>query len=506
MAAEEAVNERQARIITRALDPKQKIIEYFSTKNYEEDILEHKTFVRNVMIAEPYSTYMSLRARLSEKGGDADFPEFKGVVSYLTRALFQSEIYKFFQKPEYNTLLDQLIHKLMAIQIDGRFNYPYRSTIYCIESMLELIDMYYRVIQRSDETIPPSERIGPYYHIFRYRSYMTTFTDSDYGIPNNIIFPTFVSIGSMDLIKLRCVPIMVMGVSSTPVYVDQYVNTPLDFWAHDIQHSKRQIQETLRYYDEFIKHNRYYTRRTLFDIKSETDFYKYMETFTKMVILPLITIKESDLQEVRALKSIMKIIIFEVVHEKAWPLTQKSLCKVVTMRYDEFPVENIDVIDGKIQAFHYLFADPTTIGNVVGKLRNGFYDKSNEINDRIVPKQYRTSENVAKAAKLLLQGIECVEIPSDTYLLALATDRHAMQEYTNVKSINIPNAPSSSIDYPEDTGPLFNNSRLYPIFRPIASANNVTKQSRLHKLKYVEGNSNWMEGRRGGRRKTLRKK
>jgi outer membrane protein assembly factor BamA len=75
-----------------------------------------------------------------------------------------------------------------------------------------------------------------------------------------------VEINVTDLIKLRCVPILIMGVVDKPIYADQYLNSPLDFWAHDIQHSKRQIQETERYFDSFIKHNQYYQRRTVFDI------------------------------------------------------------------------------------------------------------------------------------------------------------------------------------------------------------------------------------------------
>lgn len=432
--------------------------------------------------------------RLQIGGADSDFPEFKGVIGYLAKAVFQSKITAFLERPEYKVLLDQLANKLLGIQIEGRFNYPYRTTIYVMESMLELIDLYYRTVEKTAE-------VGPYYHTFCYRSYMTTFTDSKYGIPNNIIFPTFVSLGSLDFIKIRCVPILFMGITNEPIYVDQYVNTPLDFWAHDIQHSKRQIQETARYFDEFIKHNRYFTRRTLFDIKDELTFYKYMDEFTQREILPIITIVEGDSPEITAHKAIMKIIIFEIVHEKAWPITHKSICKIVTMRYDEFPVENIDLIDDKIQAFHYLFADPTTIGNVVGKLRHGFYDKIHAVNNRIVPKEFRTSSHVAAAAKKLLMGVKCSKIPSDDYLLALATDRHAMQEFANVKGINIENIPAASVPYPKEPETMFDDSILYPTFHPVASVEDLERQNSLHKLLVVESDSEWMEGvpNKGGR-------
>lgn len=497
---QEAINERAERVKKRALSPQLKIYEHFKTYNYDADITEHRKYVREVLLINPYDTYIGLRNRLEVGGADTDFPEFKGVIGYLTKSIFQSEITAFLEQPQYKVLIDQLVNKLLGIQIEGRFNYPYRASIYIMESMLELIDLYYRTAKNDGS-------IGPYYHVFRYHSYMTTFTDSKYGIPNNIIFPSFVSLGSMDFIKIRCVPILFMGITNKPVHADQYINTPLDFWAHDIQHSKRQIQETLRYFDEFIKHNRYYTRRTLFDVKDELTFYKYMQDFTQNVILPIITLLEGDSEETIAHKAIIKIIIFEIVHEKAWPITHKSICKITTMRYDEFPVENIDLIDDKIQTFHYLFADPTTIGNVVGKLRHGFYDNISAINEKIVPKKYRTSSNVAIAAKKLVSSIKCSKIPSDEYFLALATDRHAMQEFADVPGINVENDPARIIPYPDEPDNMFDDSILYPTFHPVASMENLAKQNSLHKLRVVESNSEWVEGRPnkvGGKKKTRR--
>ena len=57
----------------------------------------------------------------------------------------------------------------------------------------------------------------------------------------------------------------------------------------------------------------------------------------------MIDIKTFDSTEKKAFKSIKRLIIFEVVHEKAWPITQPSLCRNISLRYDEFPVENIQL-------------------------------------------------------------------------------------------------------------------------------------------------------------------
>jgi hypothetical protein len=490
--ADLVIDEREARVLKRALNPKENIFEYFKTNNYDQVIKKHIDDVKQ-MIENPYNTYIKLKERLEKDGADADFPEFEGVVGYLTKALFQTpEIIDFFSKKEYIVLLEQIINKLMSIQIDQRFNYPYRATIYCIESMLELLDLYYRTAQTKYSYNPSkqiNENIGPYYHAFRYRSYMTTFTDSEFGIPKNIIFPTCANIGATDLIKIRCVPILIMGITNEPVYVDQYLNSPLDFWAHDIQHSKRQIQETLRYYDNFIKHNQYFQRRTLFDMRTELEFYKYMETYTKDIIIPIIKKNKSDSPETAAYKDIMKLVIFEIIHEKAWPITEKSLCRNIPLRYDEFPVENIKLNNDthKIEAFHYLFADPTTIGNVIGKIRAGFYDFADNPNEKIIPKEYRTSYHVAKASRKLLQLINCSKIPSDEYMIALTTDRHAMQEMIDVKQIDIPDNPMSEIPYPLSDPNLYDDSSLYSIFKPKIGITDKDDQDRLHKMNEVIG-------------------
>jgi hypothetical protein len=72
---------------------------------------------------------------------------------------------------------------------------------------------------KNKEGLPVNEQIGPYYHIFRYRSYITTFLCSrEFGIPNNIIFPTHFNISATSLIKIRCVPILLMGVIDKPIY------------------------------------------------------------------------------------------------------------------------------------------------------------------------------------------------------------------------------------------------------------------------------------------------
>ena len=301
-----------------------------------------------------------------------------------------------------------------------------------------------------------------------------------------------------------------MGVINKPIYVDQYVNTPLDFWAHDIQHSKRQIQETQRYYDVFIKHNNYYKRRTLYDIKTPIEFYKYMEDFTKKQILPMITTTPEDAPIIKAFKSIKRLIIFEVVHEKAWPITQPSLCKNISLRYDEFPVENIQLEKDteKISTFHYLFSDPTTIGNVIAKLRHGFYDKSKDPKDFIVPKNFRTSENVAICAREIMSDLKCSKIPDLNFFISLATDKHALQEFKDLPSIDIPDNPTDERPYESQyRDNLYSDIDLLTKFSPVANPEDIELHESLHKKTTVEGyDPNIFEPTLGGKNRIKKQK
>jgi len=408
--------------------------------------------------------YKIFKDRLKLKGPIADFSEFSGVISYLIRSIFQDyEVYLFFKD---TVIMDQLINKLSCVNITERFNYPYKTSILMIEYLLEILDIYYR----------DNKKHNPYYHTFRYRSYMTTLLDSTICFPNNIIFPTFYKLGAIDPIKIRCVSIFFMGVSKSPIYIYQYLNTPLEFFSHDIQHTKRKIQETMKYYDLYVKHSKYYSRRTLFDIISEDDFYNYMHSFTVEKILHLIDYEENDDEIYRAIKDISKIIIFEVIHEKGWPITRKSL-----YRNDEFPVENLSIIDDNLKAYHYLFSDPTTLANVISKLQGGFYDRVENVNNKIVDVHYRTLQNISLVARDLILQLTKRDIDID-YINTLCLDKSSTEEFLDTNRISIPNRSITVRNYPETFSGEETNSVLDTKF-----TSHISKRSELHKMKYVKG-------------------
>ena len=333
----ENLSARDDRVDIRVGSPKEEILTVWKTKNYEPIIDEHKIFINNVY-DNPLESYKIMRDKLDAQGPNASFQvEFEGVVAYLTKYLFQDKnCVEWLEKQP--LVSDQLIAALVGIQLETRFMYPYRTTIYVIQRMLSIIDRYHR--EKPDQELPP------YYHNFRYQYYMTLLTD----VRRNdiVMLPTCGNVSATGLIKIRCVPIHLLGVVNTPRYADQYWNSPLDFWAHDLNHARRTMLETDWYYDTQIKHRSYNTQRNYFSLPSKFEFYKEMADFTKNVILPIITINKSwahrklikekievdtvtkyELEEYidDGYKALMRLLIFEIVHEKAWPITTLSLLR-----------------------------------------------------------------------------------------------------------------------------------------------------------------------------------
>jgi len=448
---------REDRVETRVFNPRTEIIDVIIKTNFDNDIEEFTKVIYPAIINEPYNHYVLFRTRLKENGMTASFPEFKGTVSYLAKKIFQDKTIYDFLNINHNVSLNQLLHKFVALQIQGKYYYPYRATIYCIENMLEVLDIYYRA----------QSEFAPYYHTFLYRTYLNVLTDDNNYCTDNILFPCCRSVGATDIIKTRCVPILFLGVSNIPLLADQYLNTPLEFWSHDIQHVRRQVQETNRYYDEYEKNINYYTKRDIFTIQTQLEFYKKMEIYVKEKILPIITPVKGEDEKIKAFKQIKKLIIFEICHEITWPITPLSLCRNILLRYDSLPTENINVNTNPESKFLFktvytLFDNATTLANVVGKLRSGFFDDVSDPYSVIVNEKYRTSLYISQAATELLRELKCKKIPSDQYILALATDKTTTAEYTDRPQISTPDEyMGNPVPYPDEEINLFDDEELH---------------------------------------------
>jgi hypothetical protein len=448
--------------------PYDQILDYLRNTDFSGWIKEHEDFIKE-MQDKPYETYKKLQIRLKLNGSMASFPEFKGVIGFLIRSIFQdvvdedgvtktNEVFEFYTQEnatDRKTQLEILIHKLIAILTDSRYLFPYLTTIYTIESMLIILDSYRRYRKKEK-----GEEAPKFYHNFRYRSYLDYITIS--SCPDNIVMPTFTNTGSTFFIKIRCVPILVLGVTDQIVLADQYYNSPIDFWAHDVQHARRQIQETNSYFDRYVKHNLYYNKRSPFDIITPDQYYQYMEKFTKDVILPMIKFSQGDSVEVKAYKQMIKLIVFEVVHEKAWPITSRSMCRCIPLLYDRFPIENLNVHEENGQQVLSTrddqFDDPTTLSNLRGKLRHGFYDSVTDTINAVMHPKYRTSLVIARCADFILKRLNCDSNPGFNLLLKLTIDETNASEFSQVSPIKEEDVPSK--DYLKSNGMMDETGKI----------------------------------------------
>ena len=456
--------EEEERIQRRAAGPRAIAMKMFTTKDYNPEIKEHEDIVATIL-ENPYDSFITLRDRLRKYGATASFPEFKGVVAKLIQAIYQDPVNQAIINADQSLLAlrEMLTHSLMAVQLEGRYVWPYKATILIIEEMLKFLD----VITRKKK---PG---NPYYHNLRYRLYLTYLLDE--ACPEHVVFPTSYFIGSTFLIKARCVSIQWLGVVTDYSHADQYDNSPIDFWAHDIQHARRLIQEDQRYYDVVLKHIYYYTKRSTFDYIPKDLFYKEMCDYTKS-ILQIIKPVKGDTEKERAYKNLKKLIIFEVIHEKGWPTTKFSFCRNVPLGFDVFPIETI--IEGGVtgmRATDDKFQDPTTLSNVYQKLRKGFYDKVTAPDAKIVNPAYRTAKHIAQAALEFLRQIDCKKQYTFEKMLALVQEPSGAEEFTERPGeINFPNDRDDTVGarFPTDLMPYWQAEEEAPVIKNLPLGEN----------------------------------
>lgn len=393
--------------------PYENAIELFKSKVFDKT--KHDREIKNI-IENPIESYKKFKDRLLQHGLNASFPEFEGVVTYVTNAIFNDEdIDKVCASDKaINMMRKALTLKLMSIQLydddETFFNrlsvYPYMGTIMVIEDALTFLDVVWRVINR--------ESYPEYYHTLRYRGHLPHMLSKI----DNIIFPTCASLGATNFIRLRCVPIHFLGVSHKPVLADHFINTPLDFFSHDVQHMHRQYEEDHFYME---KMGECYNHIDSFHQDMYNTYIKCIHPLTdskrigEVRSLLKMDHNEQDMKEIeeydnKTIKSIqqwIKMIVFEIVHEKGWPLTNYSLCRNLISGYDSFTYD----IHEKNEKGLFIRRDkgynPTVLANIYNKVRYGFFDNEQSPRDYIVNTEHRLAKYLVHAVELILKSTNC---------------------------------------------------------------------------------------------------
>ena len=282
--------------------------------------VSHHEWIRE-SVRNPVELYCDLRSRFALHHDSVDTPvlELLPVVEYVRSQMMLAAIE---EKCRNNVALasmrDQLLHKLHHVTIQNGTMCPYASTL---RILFEAV-CFFDVACRTEKNLS----------IHFQKKYWYRYEELMRRIPEVIIIPTFDNISATDLMKIRGTPIYFIGVSTEPVYVDEFWQSPLEFLIHDLNHAWKMMDMDDRF---FQKHPEI--------IRGEL-----MHTSNRFIraYFPSIAILKTDTEVQKEMKKLKKIILFEVGHEDARPLLPNIVSEALledegyefpdnVVRYDE---------------------------------------------------------------------------------------------------------------------------------------------------------------------------
>lgn len=333
-------------------------------------IKNHIDILKNI-INDPLDYYNQFCIRFETEGLNANFPEFEYIIDFLINNI----------KLKLLIIKDDILINLAYIKLINLYNicyqtkqksYIYGESIRVIVNTLEFFDIYERKYNGDD--------LGVYYHNLNYQYYLNNLLDIKY-IKKCIFFPTIsTNIGATDFINLRPVPIYMCGVTTTKTYVDEFYQSPLEFFMHDMNHSRRMYEKSLD--------------------KSINDSLKFKDEMNV-----LLHINKTEDEDVKGLKQLIKMIIFEIVHEDAlfylpeiiWNALHRQDDYVYVFERSFMNKSKLDVKDHPINV-------EGALAYTKFKLQYQFYDNGDK--DYIVKPKYRYANYIAIATIIILKYIK----------------------------------------------------------------------------------------------------
>lgn len=405
------------------------------------------------IFADPVKQYKMFSARLRKDGPNASFPEFKPVVDELLKQLksesFQAVVK---QHPALALELTEVTTQLFHVNLDFTIEepekypydrpfagpYPYRPTIDAIEDAIKLFDKVERLT---------NPKAVPLYHFDRYAYHRHSLLAD----PETIIFPTLRNLTFENLIRVRSVPIGFVGVETKTVRVDRHWQSPLDFWYHDLNHVRRM--------------NAYIALRAKVrgakTVKDRLAFYKEMDDFISNTIIPNIkALPKGSSAEAVAVRRLVRVIIFEIVHETALTAERESLINdllrgpntpqpfehmmLKPISYDAESIESLRTATGNIQSGASALGpksngEPVLIryfhdralsllANVYNKLNYGFFDDPEQPSNFVAPVEARKADFMVQAAQAIFEFLGYKEVPSAEILKNMILSKEGAPE------------------------------------------------------------------------------
>ncbi len=357
----------------------------------------------------PLEAFVALGRRLKAGGLFAEVPEYAPVIYYLKQKLHEPAINELCDSD--NVFSNLRRHADLGLWHVSQSDswYPYLSVIKAIYHALQFFDIYHRYIDKA------LNRSVPLYHEFRYLYYFDKLLElSTKG--DVVIMPTYLSIGATPFITMRGPPIYFIGVSTELNHVDEFIQTPAEFFIHDINHSRRLYANSLQAYKDYG----YNMRMNLLD------YYKFQLNFVQTQLKPLIQLKKNtNSLEDKAIKQATKIILFELLHEDAEAAIPEIVCKNI-LRKPGTPTSFQIVINnpntGSKNIQKVIIPGGGLLAFVKYKLRYGFFNAPGKMSNIVAIKEARTTETIAKAAQKLLTAVGCGTIPSIEEIMLLVDD------------------------------------------------------------------------------------
>jgi hypothetical protein len=341
--------------------------------------VSHHEWIRETVNI-PLEVYRGIRARFKSNNDSLDtaMPELLPVIEYMRSQMMTPAVdEKCRNSIALASMRDQMLHKFHHVTIQNGPMCPYAPTVRILFEAVGFFD----VVCRTEKQLSTHFQKKYWY---RYEELMRR-------LPEVIIIPTFDNISATDLMKIRGAPLYFVGVSTEPVYVDEFWQSPLEFLIHDLNHAWKMMDMD----DRFLQKHPGMSRDGL------------METSCKFIreYLPSIAVRKTDAEQEKELKKLKKILLFEVSHEDARPLLPAVVSETLLEEEGyEFPDIVVRYDESESQAYLERRTIPgiTALSYVRHKLQHGFFDQTDSQNIQIVAPKYRTVEWIVKATVELL--------------------------------------------------------------------------------------------------------
>ncbi len=378
--AESLVTTPNKRKGTFAFRHHKQIVAALLAKNFTKtEGVSHHEWIRKT-VASPLDVYRDIRARFSQNNDRPDTPiiELLPVVDYVRSQLNSPMVEESCRNnAALGIMRDQVLHKLHHVTIENGPMCPYAPTLRVLFEAVGFFDVVWRTRQNLSTHFQKN-------YWYRYESLMSR-------IPEAIIIPTFDNISATDLMKVRGTAVYLVGVSTEPVYVDEFWQSPLEFLIHDLNHAWKMLDMD----DRFLQSHPHMSRDNLMEASSRF-IHDYLAT---------IAVQKSDTELQKEIKKLKKILLFEVGHEDGRPLLPGIIAETLLEAEGyEFPdnVVRYDACESQAYLERRIIGGITALSYVRHKLQHGFFDQTDAQNIQIVSPKFRSVEWIVTAAVELL--------------------------------------------------------------------------------------------------------